>query len=169
MRTTVLTLCSLGAAEGRVQPGQRGEHGPFLAGGRASGRRAGQLREAAFAAAMPSAGSRGRWRPGNEAEPGQHPPRPALPLASSTSKHRKVGFVQVQSAQENSPSPGVSRVHASARTRASHCGSLSPWWRRWAGGSARGRIRRRVALPHASGDGHGTVCPLRSLVATCFS
>lgn len=95
----------------------------------AAGGRSGTAREAAFPAAMPSASSRGHWRPGNEAGALgsilHAPPFPSLPPRPNTETRFCSSSVSLSV---------VSRVHVSARVRASHCGA--PRWRRQAGGSA---------------------------------
>lgn len=96
----------LGLLKGRMQPGRCGVHGALLA----AGGRSGTAREAAFPAAMPSASSRGHWRPGNEAGALgsilHAPPFPSLPPRPNTETRFCSSSVSLSV---------VSRVHVSAR------------------------------------------------------
>lgn len=84
-RTTVLTPCSLGVAQGedaaRAVWGARGLAGGWRAEQDCSGSGVPSCYALGQQQRPLAARERGR-------SPGQHPPRPALPLASSTSEHR---------------------------------------------------------------------------------
>lgn len=111
----------LGLLKGRMQPGRCGVHGALLA----AGGRSGTAREAAFPAAMPSASSRGHWRPGNEAGALgsilHAPPFPSLPPRPNTETRFCSSSVSLSV---------VSRVHVSAHVCALWGSPVAPTGRR---------------------------------------
>lgn len=117
-------------------------HGAYLAGR--------LLREAASQLLCPRPAAEATGGPGMGPSPAAaSTPRPSPRFLHFQTQESR--FRPVQVAQENSPAPGAVTCARVSLLRA------SPWRRRQAGGSACGCVRLRVALPHTSGDRHGTI------------